>query len=357
LIISGKYFPLTLKDRKIHLPPWLLAPLFLNRGGARFWAVSHEPEIILSNTTTEVVLTPIAPQHWEDVWRLEVTTKDRRGNLAKLYDILAESKIDVLFNEGSMHSFAKYNSMSFILSLIHYDNDGDGSKLARFAQQLPTVPGLETVILLRFLDQLVFDRAHGARFALNRLNLYRHMHGWSDRHQFSTLPDGSVLDDDHNLVLDDAFYEKLKRLGRSGNTKVWYTPAVDTHYRCIRILFFPANDNSPGHIQVSLAQPSTKALARVNAIVAEHGGNIIRSQLRPGLSKSSTDKPAIFGRLEGLSEFARRFAARYELTVEPVIRGESTRALLKSIEDTISRDKLLEECGVDITEEAEMIDG
>ncbi len=344
MIISGRRTDFDLRNGRIFLPDWARAPVFLNES-SKIWGVYHRPKQIHSHSVTELVVTSIPREHWSDVWRLEITTEDRPGNLARIYEIFDESGIEVLFNEGSMHSFAQYHSMSFILSLLGYENNCDGGSLHRSQQPLPSVPGLESVIQLRFLNQLVFEKEDEPRFLLKRLNLYWLMDREINRR--TELRHPFTIGEDGGFTPDTDFIDTVRRLGKRGSMKVQYTPAADTDFRCIRVLFFPSNDVSPGHLQFLGHNLTTAEMHRIMQIVREHKGNIIRLQLRPGFPKSPRGR---FGRLQtktSVNDKHRR--ARFDLTIEPAELGDTTKKLLKRIEDAVFKDPLLKERKIDIS--------
>lgn len=336
--------PLDFSRRQILLPNWSRAPVFLN-AGARLWGVYHKPEQIRAASAMELVVTPIPPEHWQDVWRLEITTEDRPGNLALIYDILRASGIEVLFNEGSMHSFAKYHSMSFILSLLKYENRCDGNSSDRRSEALPHVPGLETIVETNFLNQMIFDGSGAPRYGLKRLNLYWLMDRWhpNNKYKLMTSPMGLEIDHNGGFNPEETFFADLKTL--AGNSKtIEYTPAVDTGSRCIRVLFFTTKHHSPGHMQVAAPMMSSDIIQRVMGIVHEKGGNIIRIQLRPGYPEK------VEGRFGRLAKAGRATApARLDLTIEPAGGGKSTKTLLSEIEREIRRQPMLKAFDMDVT--------
>jgi hypothetical protein len=154
------------------------------------------------------------------------------------------------------------------------------------------------------------------------------------------------IDKEGGFRPEKAFFDDLGAFSGSKN-KIDYTPAVDTGFRCLRILFFPSKDNSPGHIQFAAPVMSSDVIARLMAIVTEHGGNIIRIQLRRGFPRDSRGR---LGRLK--KQKAQESTARLDLTVEPAGDTLLTRKVLSDIEQAIRKDAKLKAFDVDITKHA-----
>jgi hypothetical protein len=348
VIISEPRKPLDSEAKgKIVLPVWALAPLYLNRG-ARLWGVYGTPDRQIRSKTVELVATTIPDNHWGDVWRLEITTDDKVSNLTKMMDIFASKRIEVLFAEGSVHSFAKYNSMSFVISLLNYSSSRDGDAESRLGANFCIVPDLEFWILSNFADQIVFNDSGYPRFKLKRINLYRLMNQAMSVGKYHLISKGrdTLLEEGYRFSPNRKFFDRLERLG----DRIFYTSAVDTKNRCIRILFFPSGEDSIGHLQFIIPSLDSvdlysATLYRLFKIVSDRQGNVIRHQIRKGLPKGAG------GKLERYKKNERETfldATRLDLTIEAQRASDSVVGLLDAIVKAVERDHFLKEHCVDI---------
>lgn len=81
-------------------------------------------------STNEIVLTPIDPAKWGDLWRLEATVSDRPGSAKKLVETLVENDVNVLVHEGVSESVDQGNTVHQIfeiLDLAKYADKIDGT--------------------------------------------------------------------------------------------------------------------------------------------------------------------------------------------------------------------------------------
>jgi hypothetical protein len=85
-------------------------------------------------STNEVVLTPIDPDKWGDLWRLEATVSDRPGSAKTLVETLVEKKVNVLVHEGVSESAEQgrtVHQIFEILDLAKYSDHLDGTTANR----------------------------------------------------------------------------------------------------------------------------------------------------------------------------------------------------------------------------------
>ncbi|HEU0019496.1 MAG TPA: hypothetical protein VFQ14_04310 [Thermoleophilaceae bacterium] len=85
-------------------------------------------------STNEVVLTPIDPSKWGDLWRLEATVSDRPGSAKTLVETLVSEKVNVLVHEGVSESAIQgktVHQIFEILDLAKYSDPLDGTTADR----------------------------------------------------------------------------------------------------------------------------------------------------------------------------------------------------------------------------------
>lgn len=85
-------------------------------------------------STNEVVLTPIDPEKWGDLWRLEATVKDLPGSAKSLVETLVANNVNVLVHEGVSEAVKQgptVHQVFEILDLANYVDDIDSTSNTR----------------------------------------------------------------------------------------------------------------------------------------------------------------------------------------------------------------------------------
>lgn len=85
-------------------------------------------------STNEVVLTPIDPSKWGDIWRLEAMVSDQPGSAKSLVETLVDNDVNVLVHEGVSESAEQgktVHQIFEILDLAKYSDDIDGNSDTR----------------------------------------------------------------------------------------------------------------------------------------------------------------------------------------------------------------------------------
>jgi hypothetical protein len=85
-------------------------------------------------STNEIVLTPINPSKWGDLWRLEATVSDRPGSAKALVETLVDKDVNVLVHEGVSESAEQgrtVHQVFEILDLAKYSDSLDGTTADR----------------------------------------------------------------------------------------------------------------------------------------------------------------------------------------------------------------------------------
>jgi hypothetical protein len=84
--------------------------------------------VVPLRSTNELVLTPIDPKAWGDLWSLEATVKDEPGAAKSLVETFVKHKVNVLVHEGVSESAEKdtiVHRVFEILDLAKYTSDAD----------------------------------------------------------------------------------------------------------------------------------------------------------------------------------------------------------------------------------------
>jgi hypothetical protein len=85
-------------------------------------------------STNEIVLTPIDPNKWGDLWRLEATVSDEPGSAKSLVETLVANNVNVLVHEGVSEAVKQgppVHQVFEILDLADYVDDIDHSSEIR----------------------------------------------------------------------------------------------------------------------------------------------------------------------------------------------------------------------------------
>lgn len=101
--------------------------------GTRLFAVPRP-------STNEIILTPIDPAKWGDLWRLSASVSDRPGSAKKLVETLVENRVNVLVHEGvseSLDNGQLVHQVYEILDLASYQDAIDGTTEVRNSVEKP----------------------------------------------------------------------------------------------------------------------------------------------------------------------------------------------------------------------------
>lgn len=76
--------------------------------------------------TNEVVLTPIHPEKWGDVWRLEATVTDEPGAAKSLVETLVANNVNVLVHEGVSEAVRQGRTVHQVFEIVDLSGYADG---------------------------------------------------------------------------------------------------------------------------------------------------------------------------------------------------------------------------------------
>lgn len=320
----------------IALSDWLLAPLYLQRGST-YW-IAHRPAIAAQNKTIyEVIFTTIDETHWDNLWKLKLTTEDEPGVARRVCDVLEEFKIRVLTAECSVHSLNRYNSMSFILSMQKYDHHLDGFHQDLANPETVRVAYLELSLLSAMASSMVFHRNGRPRFELIPMRL----HSYFRREGFDHSQELAGAMGKGSFALQKDICRDIRHT--CGDGDIYYSGAVDTENRLIRILFFPQGMNGVAHMQVSGGELGTSAIRRVLSHFEASEANILRFQIRRGLNKRYAAR-RLATRSKGRA--SKEGAGRFDLTFEASASASEAGKVVEAIRSAIKKDADLK--GIDI---------
>lgn len=90
--------------------------------------------------SNEIILSPIDPATWGDLWRLDATVIDRPGSARALVETLVDNQVNVLVHEGvseSLEDGELVHRVFEVLDLSSYDDDDDGTTTSRNSIDYP----------------------------------------------------------------------------------------------------------------------------------------------------------------------------------------------------------------------------
>lgn len=128
--------------------------------------------------TNEIVLTPIDPVAWGDLWRLEATVRDVPGAAKKLVEPLVASNVNILVHEGvseSTEDGPPVHQVFEILDLSKYANEIDGTTTERNSVEKPLLKPNRLInqLIANAQDVLAVDRVQGGwELRLERMEFF-----------------------------------------------------------------------------------------------------------------------------------------------------------------------------------------
>ena len=241
-----------------------------------------------------------------------------------------------------MHSRNRYNSMSFLLSMQDYDHHLDGAHEDLANPDTIRVAFLELSLLSAMASNLVFHQSGRPRFELIPMRLLSHL-----RKEFDLETQKADAEGKGCFVLSRDICDQIRET--CGHEDVYYSGAVDTEHRLIRVLFFPQGAQGVAHMQVGGAELGTNAINKVLTHVRSAQANILRFQIRRGLNNSPTVEK--FG-LNDPTKLKRRGVGpgRFDLTFESAVDARTASEVMETIRKSINKDDELKGADIHVTE-------
>lgn len=169
MIIIGNILEVV-EEKKFSITWYHRAPLGLERG-THVWIVLLPPLSVKPalHDMAEVILTPINPMRWADLWRIECKFHEKPGVIAALLDTLRGCGINILHQES-----ATIQRDRVVADLTNY-TDQDGDYPARMAQRnLKTLQWLYKRIGVECVEDLIFQTDQSPAISISRMWDYYH---------------------------------------------------------------------------------------------------------------------------------------------------------------------------------------
>jgi acetolactate synthase regulatory subunit len=275
-----------LKDRHVPLPQYIRAPLSFADGAHVYLAsIGHDPSQVV-----EVIATALSPEHWSDIWRLEIDFLDSVGRVHSLLRLLKDKGIHVLALETSTTNDGLLHTCSVICSCRNYRSDMDLDSKTRASNDFCDLTDLYEDICIDFLEELSFRDNTGPRVRIRRLSAYHRLHRLIERREIA-FPTITTIRD-RGLHLPEDFLKpfrvipenisRSRRRQSSGYLPLVAMPMTDTKDRMLQILLYRDGTPTPCNITIILRN-EVEAISRIFEILANHGFNVIRAQTRSSI--------------------------------------------------------------------------
>jgi hypothetical protein len=293
VIITGKRK--RLDSDQLQLEDWIRAPVSLN-SGSECW-VSVDPSSALgASSFGEIVCSPFPPSVWHDIWRIEIETEDKIGNLARILPILHENKIQILSSEGSINTNGDLHQMEFIVEATDYVSISDRDSEFRARSDEAQLVEIYDEIAVKLIDQMNFRADGSPKLKVRRIDAYYNI-SKHIRSKLLSIPENVKIGIDGIVKLPSAIIDQLQNTifneQSDFSRDAYYSASVDTKDRIIRCLIFTESENPLCHIQITM-EHDRNIINRVFSTIAgkeknskgrdmdDIAGNIVRYQLRIG---------------------------------------------------------------------------
>ena len=120
----------------------------------------------------EVILTPINPESWGDLWKIKCKFHERPGVVAKLLEILREKQINILFQESATLQQDRLHFVSIIADLRLYDEGGLNTWKRINDTDLDSFNYLAELIALETLEDVFMENSKPAVSVTRMKNFY-----------------------------------------------------------------------------------------------------------------------------------------------------------------------------------------
>lgn len=261
---------------QIKLREWLRAPLFLSEGTRYYAALETRPP---NRSTMELVVSSFDHERWDDLWRIEIDTDDMPGNSAMLFSLLQDRGLQIICAETSVNTFNTNHTTALVVSAHAYASSNDLSSRERIGERKFELKDLRWEILAYLGDQIAFNLDETPALKIRRFSTYKKL---SDEIQLGSRlvlnRSGDVISQG-SIHLTPRAITHLER-GLSGTNR-YYSAAVDTKDRLIRIIFFSEDHPRMNYFQVAIGNEADPILGRLYRGIFEAGGNIVRNAVRP----------------------------------------------------------------------------
>ena len=296
--------------------------------GAKVWACLF-PEDKNQDILPELVLSPIAFQHWDDIWRMSFLFWERVGLVHDVLKILKDLNINVVTLESSSLNRQKHYLVDIIADVRDYSNVKDLSYSARLSEDKHRLLDLENLFFLLMEKDIFMNSKGNPSIKISRVRAlfdYRceaskPIHnGDNNRLIFQDLLVKRFKENGVQINFPKNFLKKLDGFG-------WHLMVSDTKYRYAKIVFFKEQNK---FINPTLTfKERVGALAEISHIIQKYNFNILAS-------------------LSRLYKFGEKAQAEFVLQVPDEYNQLSTKEIQIILEEKLATETLIEEYEIEI---------
>lgn len=267
--------------------------------------------------TTEVVASIVPQNRWHDVWRLEVSLRDKPGLMANLTKALTTREIDILGMRGVTLDRGRATHFEFTLDATRYVSRFEGTVAERVGNPFMPLMELKAWLVAGFIEDLVFVTPDKPMLAIRRNLPLFEASGASARSYLAHIKSGTL--DIAHLIANG---EGPPTRAAPARRVVCYLVAEEDHL--ILRMYFVSPNSGYCHLRM-FAKSGLGTLSRTSLELRRRGFNIHQAYAR---RCASFDRYAI-DFLVHLEE--PRKAARSDDEVRAKIDALVTKHLPKSL--------------------------
>lgn len=259
----------------ILLPSYTRAPVGLASGTAGFIVPSEQNG---GNWQRDFLVTSFSPEHWADLWRVEIHLKDKAGELSELIEIFDKLGIIVLASESRKTVDPTWSVKHYMVSRLE---PSDWSEDAGNADHLTR---LEDYLFAHFAKSLKYSPGGIARVSVER-NWPHHTLSQIvpnvDEAETITIRKGGWFSLPDNVIDDPNLWLKERRIYVSVNTRS-------------KLLYISTRREKSGFNKLSIViyfKESDRVMGKIYKAIGEDlKFNVVRHQFRGGAIGLSSDQ-------------------------------------------------------------------
>ena len=160
-------------ESKLSITWYHRVPIGLERGTFVYLVLLPKLTTIRSHNMAEVILTPIDPESWGDLWKIRCKFHEKPGVVSGLLDFLAEKNINILIQESVTTQQNRTHFVSIIGDFRDYGEGVADSTWRRIDNKnLLSLSSLEREIAIIMIEHIVMEGGEPAVTVTRMQNFY-----------------------------------------------------------------------------------------------------------------------------------------------------------------------------------------
>jgi len=272
-----------IKFNTIYIPENIRA-YFGWKEGLHLYISSLKPTDISENLANELILTTVSPKNRLDLWRLQVSFRDRKGLIKELTELLKDHSIDIVSCKVSTVDQNRFLNVEFEIDVQLYENEFDKDSATRKVSKYVYLDELKNLIVARFIEDIIFvpsqDLLPMAKIKRN-LPLYRSYVNLDNLDE-TTINSGAVrVPDTFIEEIRETFLSKYPNIkeNKGANSLPLASVVADLESYLVRIfIFFP----NTGYLHLRIRSKNrVGAISEISKVLNECEININQMFNRP----------------------------------------------------------------------------